>query len=250
VGVFDIAIAHRGLHSKTVSENSMKAFELAVEKGYNIELDVHRLTDDKIIVFHDDNVKRMIPTKDIKITELSSKDIDGEEYLLPDGQHIPYFEDILKMVDGKVNIVCEIKNLSFTDFRLEKIVIEMIKDKPWIVMEAFNPFSVGYFKKHAPSIVRGQLSTNIVLKFIPHGFLNWNRILSSLNFTKPNFVAYNIMDLPIKTLNYQCKKRNMKLVAWTIRTQEDYDKAKEIGVDAVIFENIRPELSYHPTNQL
>lgn len=33
----NLRIAHRGLHSETVSENSMEAFRLAIERGYAIE---------------------------------------------------------------------------------------------------------------------------------------------------------------------------------------------------------------------
>lgn len=246
MGVFDIAIAHRGLHGNGVSENSMKAFELAVKAGYNIELDVHRLQDGSIIVFHDDTVNRMVPAKKGKINDLTAKDIDGEDYLLPDGQHIPYFKDVLALVDGKVNIVCELKNLNPFDTKLEQSVIEMISDKPWVVMEAFSPCTVAYFKKHAPHIVRGQLAASKLLNFIPAGFIHLNRLCPTFSWTKPNFVAYNIEDMPIKALNRHCKKRNMKLVAWTIRTEEQYKKCKEIGVEAIIFENIKPELNYAP----
>ena len=54
-------IAHRGCHDieKNVPENSMLAFDKAVENNYIIELDVHILKDGNIVVFHDDNLKRM-----------------------------------------------------------------------------------------------------------------------------------------------------------------------------------------------
>ena len=51
--------AHRGFHSrslkvsKTVPENSLEAFRLAIEKNYSIEMDIHFTKDFKIIVFHD-----------------------------------------------------------------------------------------------------------------------------------------------------------------------------------------------------
>ena len=35
-------IAHRGLHSAQVSENSLAAFRLAVEMNYAVELDIHQ----------------------------------------------------------------------------------------------------------------------------------------------------------------------------------------------------------------
>lgn len=46
----NLRIAHRGLHSETVSENSMEAFRLAIERGYAIEIDVHLTRDDDLAV--------------------------------------------------------------------------------------------------------------------------------------------------------------------------------------------------------
>ena len=53
--------AHRGLHSKdkSVPENSLFAFRLAVEAGYGIELDIRFTKDRQIVVFHDDTLLRM-----------------------------------------------------------------------------------------------------------------------------------------------------------------------------------------------
>ena len=47
--------AHRGLFSKdqTVPENSLKAFGLAVEKGYGIELDIQLSKDGEVVVMHE-----------------------------------------------------------------------------------------------------------------------------------------------------------------------------------------------------
>ena len=53
-------IAHRGIHNNTnTPENSIKAFKLALEKNIAIELDVRISKDNKLIVFHDENLKRM-----------------------------------------------------------------------------------------------------------------------------------------------------------------------------------------------
>ena len=53
-------IAHRGVHdNKEIPENSMKAFKLALDKKYNIEFDIHVTKDEKLVIFHDDNLARM-----------------------------------------------------------------------------------------------------------------------------------------------------------------------------------------------
>ena len=66
-------IAHRGCHNKEnqIYENTIEAFKQAVLNNYIIELDVHLLKDGKIIVFHDDNLKRLTGIdKKVKITPL------------------------------------------------------------------------------------------------------------------------------------------------------------------------------------
>ena len=47
-------IAHRGLFDKTHPENSLGAFEMAIQNGYAIELDVQLLSDGTVVVFHDE----------------------------------------------------------------------------------------------------------------------------------------------------------------------------------------------------
>ena len=53
--------AHRGLWNAAegVPENSLPAFARAAEQGYAIELDIQITKDGRIVVFHDDMMKRM-----------------------------------------------------------------------------------------------------------------------------------------------------------------------------------------------
>ena len=52
-------VAHRGLHNKEVMENSLKAFELALEANSAIELDIHITKDEQIVVVHDSDLTRV-----------------------------------------------------------------------------------------------------------------------------------------------------------------------------------------------
>lgn len=53
-------IAHRGVFdNKSVPENSMLSFMNAIKYNYPIELDVQLTKDNKLVVFHDDNLLRM-----------------------------------------------------------------------------------------------------------------------------------------------------------------------------------------------
>ena len=54
-------IAHRGIHNNIdIPENSLLAFKKALENNLSIELDIHITKDLKLVVFHDDNLNRMV----------------------------------------------------------------------------------------------------------------------------------------------------------------------------------------------
>ena len=58
--LFTHYIAHRGLHNNKLIENTIPAFKEAIKEKYPIELDIHLLKDKEIVVFHDDNLKRLV----------------------------------------------------------------------------------------------------------------------------------------------------------------------------------------------
>jgi glycerophosphoryl diester phosphodiesterase len=100
-----IAFAHRG-GTSAAPENSMRAFEHAVNLGYRyIETDVHATSDGHVVAFHDNDLKRTCdsPLKiaEATIDELSHARIDGTD-------SIPLLTEILNAwPDVKVNIDCK-----------------------------------------------------------------------------------------------------------------------------------------------
>ena len=118
-------IAHRGLHDKDTPENSMGALKKALEKDIAIEFDVHLLKDNKIVVFHDNNLKRMTGI-DKKINELSYDEIKDIKLANSD-EKIPLLEDVLKLVNGKVLLDIELK-YDHEKYKLEDALIEVLKD--------------------------------------------------------------------------------------------------------------------------
>ena len=104
----DYSYAHRGLHGQDVPENSMRAFELAAEKGYGIELDVHLSADGIPVVIHDDHLKRMTGM-DKPVSALDAQSLSGLS-LAGSGEGIPLFEEVLRKVNGRVPLLVEIKS--------------------------------------------------------------------------------------------------------------------------------------------
>lgn len=226
-------IAHRGVHDENIPENSLIAFQRAVDLGYNIELDVHIIKDNNIVVFHDDNLERMTGInrnlKDCTYEELQSYSLKNTN------QKIPLLSDVLKLVNGKVALIVELK-IDQSTGKLEQKLLEMLKKYNGnYAIESFRPTTVKWFRKHAPNIIRGQLSGDFSTSkmptiqkwFLKNMFTNW--------ITNPHFIAYDINALPSKVIEKNRGKR--LIIGWTVNTREDYEKAFPY-CDNLIFNNI------------
>ena len=121
-----------------------------------IELDLHVLKDDNVVVFHDKNLHRMTGIdKDIKdctydeIKNLKLKNTDN---------HIPLFKDVLELVDGKVPLLIELKH-DVKVGKLEKETMKYLKKyKGEYAIMSFNPLTLLYFKKENSNIIRRTIS--------------------------------------------------------------------------------------------
>ncbi|MDR2267323.1 MAG: hypothetical protein LBE09_07075 [Christensenellaceae bacterium] len=241
MGLYDVPIAHRGLHGNNIPENSMAAFEKAVESGYNIELDVRILKDGGVAISHDLDMKRMTGVKK-KVRHLTTSDLKKECYLLPNGESLPLFSDVLDLVNGKSTIVCELKHPPWMmNCVLEEKVYSMIKGKPWVVVESFNPLALEWFVANAPEVVRGLLSSKPDKWWLKFAVRMANP-LKALRETRPQFFAYDINGLPSERIARYLKDFNLDLITWTIDSNERMQISKDCGAKNIIFEHIEPTL--------
>ena len=235
------AYAHRGLHDASVPENSMKAFALARDAGYGVELDVHLLKDGNLAVFHDTTLDR-VTGRSGRIVDLSAEEL-ADCKLNNTEESIPTFSEVLELFDGKVPLIIELKCVNNCAALCEKVVQMLENYKGVYCIESFDPRCVVWFSKNRPDIIRGQLTenyfktTSVKLPWILKFCLK-NQLLNFL--TKPDFVAYRFSDR--KTFsNVLCRKIwKMQGVTWTIKNATDFTAAKEEGW-LPIFEGFRPE---------
>ncbi len=231
--------AHRGLHTKdkTVPENSMAAFAAAVNSGYGIELDVNITSDNQIVVFHDDDLKRLCGIEkriiDCTFEELQSYRLLGTQ------EKIPLFTDVLKLVGGKKALVVELKTSSRRKELCERTAAILDGYKEPYCIESFDPRIVRWFKKHRPKTVRGQLSAKR-RGYKGQPFIQ-TVLLSGLIFNivaRPHFVAYKHEDIKRFKLGLY-RLLGGKLVGWTVRDTDDAPRLMRY-FDAIIFEFFRP----------
>lgn len=231
--------AHRGLYSNSdvIPENSLESFNKAIENDYGIEFDVSFTKDKKTVVFHDDNLLRMTGLNK-KISECTLEEI-RHLHLNGTNYKIPTFKEVLKLVDGKVPIIIEIKSNKDRDGLCDAIRNELKGYEGEFCIESFDPLIMSRIRKNMPEVIRGQLS----MKFksdnnSPRG-LKFALEYLLLNFkSRPHFIAYNWIDSNNLSLNV-LKKLGIITVAWTVNSEKALEESNE-KFDTIIFEHCEP----------
>ena len=232
--------AHRGLHGPGVPENSMAAFQAALDGGYGIELDIHLLRDGNLAVIHDSKLIRTTGSdgriEDLTTADLANYRLEGTE------ETIPTFRQVVELFAGKAPLIVELKPEGGNHAALAETACKLLDEYDIdYCMESFDPRCVAWLKKNRPEIIRGQLAENyykskhITLKWYIK-FLLTNQMM---NFaTRPDFIAYRFADRKDTLSNIFCRAQ-MECVTWTITSQEDFDTAVKEGW-VPIFEGFRP----------
>lgn len=226
-------VAHRGLFNEKISENSMKAFERALENHVAIELDIHLTKDNDLVVIHDEKLERLTGKEGI-VEHLTTKELQ-ENYKLLDGQTIPRFEDVLKLVNEQVPILVELKvyekNYKPLAKKAEEVLSKYIKDKKNIILISFDPRSLWPFKG------KGYVRLLLVAKSDEYTFTWFKRTVEGLDVEKVLFEE--------KRVRRFGKKHFMN--CWTIKSEEDIEKvlpyADTITFDTVSLESVRKRFS-------
>ena len=96
--------------------------------------------------------------------------------------------------------------------------------------------AVKWYKEHRPEIVRGQLSQDYLKDGKYHGvqFFVMKQLLTNF-LTRPDFIAYRHSDVNVFARRV-CSVLGALSVAWTIRSQEEYETVKS-DYDLFIFES-------------
>lgn len=229
--------AHRGLfdNNSDAPENSLAAFQKAVEAGYGIELDVQLSKDDKLVVFHDASLKRMCGIDgnvwDYTLDELK------QMKLADSNETIPTFEEFLNVVNEKVPFILEFK-LDVAQTRVCKLADKALKNyNGAYCIESFHPLALLWYRKNRPDVLRGQLCEEFFRNEAFKGKLLY-RILPYLPFnflTKPDFIAYNHKHAH-NISRRLCRLMGALSIAYTVKSHEEYEKAND-KFDLFIFDS-------------
>ena len=106
-----ILVAHRGgVVDKDHSENSLKAMEEAIRRGYtHVEVDARCTKDGYVVCFHDNNMKREAGI-DANISDLTLEEV-RKIVLTRSKEHIPTFDEYCARCKGRINLMVDIKGV-------------------------------------------------------------------------------------------------------------------------------------------
>ena len=219
-------VAHRGV-SGLERENTCAAFVAAGNRSYfGVETDIHRTADGQYIVFHDDNLVRLLGdervVEEMRFDELRAlrlTDLDGNargDLLLPT---LEEYVHICKKYDK--DCVLEIKN----HFEPEDIdnVIAIIRGIGWLERTIFISFDL-------PNMI-------CIRERLPQQRAQY--LVSTFGEDLLPILTANHLDLDIKYSSITaeqvraCHEAGIEVNVWTVNEAADADRLAGYGVDYI-----------------
>jgi glycerophosphoryl diester phosphodiesterase len=225
-------VAHRGKTALVTSENTIEAFQKAIEIGIpKIEFDLRMSQDGYLISYHDRSIDG-IKVSSLQYHELLS--ISRSK-----GFEIPLFEDILKLCRDRIELDIEIKEEGYED-RIISLTKQYF-DYSHFVMKSFNDSSVRKIKSLDPQIkvglLLGKFTGNRPISSILSQFFPEYRILK----TGADFVAPHYRLLKFGFF-WRMKLMRREVFVWTVNEEWRLIKLIMHGkISAIITD--RPELA-------
>ena len=242
----EIPFAHRGLHGKYITENSIESLHEAIICGYGIEVDVQAINDGSPVIFHDDHLDRLTNMEG-KVVNLSSKDLAKVKLL--NGEKIPQLEELLDFVDGRVPLLIEFKHQNgimetpVSNF-LNRAARLINKYGGPLAIMSFNPLIVEAFQTLCPRFPRGLVTDDF---FSPE----WEfveekdkKVLCELNFSKKlklDFITHNVKKIHSSQIHI-ARRENLPILCWTVRSKSEENLARKT-FNNITFEGYLPSFS-------
>ena len=213
--------AHRGLHAGSAfPENSLIAFAAALEAGAGIECDLRLTADDRIVVFHDADARRMCGSPLVV-----GRSSHAELQRLRVGEHpIPTLESLLQLVGGRAPLLLEVKVERDLWRWVPALRAALSGYQGRFGIMSFDPRLVRLLKTNLPHVRRGLV--------VSDRWPGWKRRLA-LWLADPQFVAVETSAAPLPWV--QRLRARMPAYSWTVRTREQR-AALANAVDALIWE--------------
>ena len=237
-------IAHRGLHDRPagVPENTLAAADAAIAGNFAIECDVQLSADGEPMVFHDFALGRLTEAEE-PVRARDRADLEGLA-VAGSAERIPTLRALLARVAGRVPLIVEIKSRFDGDLAPAERTAEAVAGYAGpLALKSFDPDVVAALDRLAPDRPRGIIAERdtdgpAYAALSPERRRALANLLH-LDESRPDFLSWRVGDLPCAA-PFLCRRFGMPVMAWTLRTPEDRERAAA-HADQIVFEGFRPE---------
>ncbi len=238
-------IAHRGLHNDHVGvlENTLSAFQRAMEKGYGVETDLQESADGVPMVFHDATLDRLTEGMG-RVSAFSATELKRIRYRTS-ADDVWSLDNLLDFVAGRAPLLLEIKRESADGAeRFAARIANSLKSYvgPAAVM-SFEPGIVAAFRAFSPQTPRGLVAMRFKRNEWPYlsALERFRRThLLSYNVVRPDFIAYNWLDLPAAGPTFARNILKLPMFVWTVSDPDVLNRTVQ-DADNIIFEGFNPD---------
>jgi glycerophosphoryl diester phosphodiesterase len=241
-------IAHRGLHDRQrgIIENSSSAFAAAVERGFGIECDLQLTADGEAVVFHDDDLARLVnssgPVRSVPASALTALPLlDSATGDCP--QTLAAFLD---QIGGAAPLVIEIKkqaNERDTAELAKRVVQSLEAYQGSFVLKSFDPRMIVALRRQG---FQGEIG------IITYGYdkPDWYgdmpartrfmlRHLLHYPWTRFTFISCEQTALTLPAVRF-FRAIGFKVMSWTVRSSDQAQAARR-NADQIVFEGFDPD---------
>lgn len=236
---YPIVLAHRGA-SAHAPENTLAAFELAVEQGADgVELDVKLSADGQVVVIHDATVERTTGArgrvKDMTLDELRSLDAGSFFSDKFKGEKIPTLAEVFEAVGKRTFINVELTNYNTPRDHLVESVCILVKKfgmQKRVLFSSFLPANLSNARRYLPEVPTGLLALNGLLGAWARSF--------GFAFGKHEALHPHLKDAT-QQLIYYVHRLKKRVHVWTVNDAADMRRLFKWGVDAIFTDD--PQLA-------
>jgi len=211
-----LRIGHRGAPGR-VLENTLGSIEKAIELGVDyVEIDLRLTRDGHVVILHDATIDRTTNghgrIKDSTLAQV-------KRMKTKDGQHVPTLEEVLKLTDGRVGLMLELKIRG-----LAKPVTEIVERSGFS-----SPVIYASFHHKELSRVRECLPSAAIMPLISRG-----RIAPKIpDKLSAHYVGIRL-DRVTKPVVESLQMASVLVFVFTVNDPNDITRMRDIGVDGII----------------
>lgn len=224
-------IAHRGGAALSEHENTLEAYQKAIDIGCRvIEFDVRRTKDLVMVSYHDETI-----SEKLKIAECTYAEV--LEFSKSRGFHVPTVEEILILSKAQVILDIELKEAGYEQELI--LLVKKYLDIDEYFMKSFEDNIIIQIKKIDPSIRTGLLLGVSSSKKMTYIRLTEIFPLVRILRARPDFISphYKLLYWGfIKGIKFL----RLPLLVWTVNDEQMIENLFEKGINGIITD--RPDV--------